>query len=123
MSWRDRKAILPHQSDLPGREWQHGAAPAKFEAVYGNCYPAIWQSGLGFGPSIREMIYATNAVEALTRSLRKIARGSFPDDDATLNLLFLGIKNAGPATAVGEGVERPGRAPIQFGCRLRRSPS
>ena len=59
MSWRDRKPILPHQRDLPDREWQHGAAPAKFEAVYGNCYPPIWQSGLGFGPSIREMIYAT----------------------------------------------------------------
>jgi hypothetical protein len=33
-----------------------------------------------FAPSIRKMIYTTNAVEALRRSLRKIikTRGSFP---------------------------------------------
>lgn len=43
------------------------------------------------------MIYTTNAVEALHRSLRKIikTRGSFPNDDAALKLLYLAIKNAG----------------------------
>ena len=43
------------------------------------------------------MIYTTNAVEALHRSLRKIikTRGSFPSDDAALKLLYLAIKNAG----------------------------
>jgi putative transposase len=50
-----------------------------------------------FVPSIRRMIYTTNAVEASHRSLRKIikTRGSFPDDDAALKLLYLAIKNAG----------------------------
>jgi putative transposase len=43
------------------------------------------------------MIYTTNAVEALHRSLRKIIknRGSFPNDHAALKLLYLAIKNAG----------------------------
>ena len=43
------------------------------------------------------MIYTTNAVEALHRSLRKIIKtcGSFPNDDAALKLLYLAIKNAG----------------------------
>jgi putative transposase len=43
------------------------------------------------------MIYTTNAVEALHRSLRKIikTRGSFPNDDAALKLLYA-IRNAGP---------------------------
>ena len=43
------------------------------------------------------MIYTTNAVEALHRSLRKIikTRGSFPSDEAALKLLYLAIKNAG----------------------------
>jgi transposase-like protein len=44
---------------------------------------------------IRKMIYTTNAVEALYRSLRKIVktRGSFPTDEAALVeglLLILG---------------------------------
>ena len=48
-------------------------------------------------PGIRKMIYTTNAIEALHRSLRKIikTRGSFPNDDAALKLLYLAIKNAG----------------------------
>ena len=43
------------------------------------------------------MIYTTNAVESLNRSLRKIikTRGSFPSDEAATKLLFLAIRNAG----------------------------
>ncbi len=43
------------------------------------------------------MIYTTNAVESLHRSLRKIikTRGSFPNDDAALKLLFLALRNVG----------------------------
>lgn len=50
-----------------------------------------------FPPDIRKMIYTTNAVESLNRSLRKIikTRGSFPNDEAALNLLYLAIQNAG----------------------------
>ena len=50
-----------------------------------------------FPPAIRKMIYTTNAVESLNRSLRKIikTRGSFPTDDAALKLLYLAIQNAG----------------------------
>jgi putative transposase len=50
-----------------------------------------------FPPAIRKLIYTTNAVESLHRSLRKIikTRGSFPTDEAALKLLFLAIRNAG----------------------------
>ena len=50
-----------------------------------------------FPPAIRKLIYTTNAVESLNRSLRKIikTRGSFPTDDAALKLLYLAIQNAG----------------------------
>ena len=53
------------------------------------------------------MIYTTNAVEALHRSLRKIikTRGSFPNDDAALKLLYLAIKNAGIAVAARRRVD------------------
>jgi putative transposase len=49
-----------------------------------------------FSPSIRKMIYSTNTVEALHRSLRKIIKacGSFPNGDAALKLLYLAIRNA-----------------------------
>jgi len=82
-------------------------AMSPFEAEWGKRYPAIgqawrnaWQHVIpffAFAPGIRKMIYTTNAVEALHRSLRKIikTRGSFPNDDAALKLLYLAIKNAG----------------------------
>ena len=68
----------------------------EFEAEWGKRYPAIGQAWrrawehvvpfFAFAPGIRKMIYTTNAVEALHRSLRKIikTRGSFPNDDAAL---------------------------------------
>ena len=50
-----------------------------------------------FPPAIRKIIYTTNALESLHRSLRKIikTRGSFPSDEAAAKLLFLAIRNAG----------------------------
>ena len=49
-----------------------------------------------FAPGIRKMIYTTNAVEALNRSLRKIikTRGRFPNDEAALKLRYLPNTNA-----------------------------
>jgi putative transposase len=78
-----------------------------FEAEWGKRYPAIGQAWrrawehvvpfFAFPPAVRKMIYTTNAVESLNRSLRKIikTRGSFPTDEAALKLLFLVIRNAG----------------------------
>ena len=50
-----------------------------------------------FPPAIRKMIYTTDALECLHRSLRKIikTRGSFPSDEAAKQLLLLAIRNAG----------------------------
>ena len=78
-----------------------------FEAEWGRRYPAIGQAWrrawehvvplFAFPPAIRKMIYTTNAVESLHRSLRKIikTRGSFPTDEAAVKLLFLALRNAG----------------------------
>ena len=75
-----------------------------------------------FAPGIRKMmIYTTNAVEALHRSLRKIikTRGSFPNDDAALKLLYLAIKNAGMRWRRGiEWTAAMGQFAIQFGERF-----
>jgi transposase-like protein len=66
-------------------------------AGLGACDTAIRLSAGDPQPAIRKMIYTTNAVESLNRSLRKIikTRGSFPTDEAALKLLFRAIRNAG----------------------------
>jgi putative transposase len=49
-----------------------------------------------FPREVRKVIYTTNAVESLNRSLRKIikTRGSFPSEQAALKLLYLAQRNA-----------------------------
>ena len=69
----------------------------------GRKYPAavsVWERAwdrfmpfLEFEPPIRKIIYTTNAIESFNRQMRKIikTRGHFPDDDALVKLLWLGI--------------------------------
>jgi putative transposase len=109
VSWKDRKAIMPSLKAIYRAEAADIALTRleEFEAQWGKRYPAIgpiWRRAwehvvpfFGFAPSIRKMIYTTNCVEALNRSLRKIikTRGSFPNDEAASKLLYLAIKNAG----------------------------
>ena len=109
VSWKDRKLILPDRKAIYRAETAEAAAAEleAFDAPWGKRYPAIGQAWrrageyvvplFAFPPAIRKMIYTTNAVESLHRSLRKIikTRGSFPTDEAALKLLFLAIRNAG----------------------------
>jgi len=109
VTWKDRKAILPSIQAIYRAESADLALVRleKFEGEWGKRYPAIGQAWrraweyvvpfFAFAPGIRKMIYTTNAVEALHRSMRKIikTRGSFPNDDAALKLLYLAVKNAG----------------------------
>jgi transposase-like protein len=109
VSWKDRKAILPSIKAIYHAENADAALLRleEFEAEWCKRYPAIgaawrraWQHVVpffAFAPEIRKMIYTTNAVEALNRSLRKIikTRGSFPNDEAAMKLLYLAIRNAG----------------------------
>jgi putative transposase len=104
VSWKDRKAILPSIKAVYHAE---NADAALLRLEEGKRYPAIgaawrraWEHVIpffAFAPEIRKMIYTTNAVEALNRSLRKIikTRGSFPNDEAAMKLLYLAIRNAG----------------------------
>jgi putative transposase len=109
VSWKDRKIIMPDLKAIYRAETAAAALAQldAFEAKWGKRYPAIGQAWrrawehvvplFAFPPAIRKMIYTTNAVESLNRSLRKIikTRGSFPTDEAALKLLFLAIRNAG----------------------------
>jgi hypothetical protein len=98
---------------------------------WGKRYPAIGQAWrrawehvvpfCAFAPAVRKMIFTTNAVEALQRALRKIieSRGSFPNDDAALKLLYLAVKNAGMRWRRSiEWTAAMGQFAIQFGTRF-----
>lgn len=109
VSWQDRKKIVPDLRAIYRAENAEAAAARldEFEVKWGARYPAVapmwrraWQHVVplfAFPPAIRKMIYTTNAVESLHRSLRKIikTRGSFPTDEAAIKLLFLALRNAG----------------------------
>ena len=133
VTWKDRKVILPSIKAIYRAETADMALVRleEFEAQWGKRYPAIgqiWRRAwehvvpfFAFAPAIRKMIYTTNAVEALNRSLRKIikTRGSFPTDDAASKLLYLAIKNAGLRWRRGvEWTSAMGQFAIRFGHRF-----
>jgi putative transposase len=109
VSWKDRKALMPDMKAIYRAENADAALQEleAFEAKWGKRYPTIsptwrraWEQVVpffAFPPEIRRMIYTTNAVESLHRSLRKIikTRGSFPNDEAAQKLLYLALRNAG----------------------------
>jgi len=51
---------------------------------------------LSYPDYIRKAIYTTNAIESINRQIRKIikSKGSFPNDEAVLKLVFLALQNA-----------------------------
>jgi putative transposase len=69
------------------------------------CQPSIGKSWrrnweritplFSYRPEIRKAIYTTNAIESVNMSLRKVTknRGSFPNDESMLKLLYLALKN------------------------------
>jgi putative transposase len=133
VTWKDRKAILPSIKAIYRAENADMAMVRleEFEAEWGKRYPAIGQAWrrawehvipfFAFAPGIRKMIYTTNAVEALNRSLRKIikTRGSFPNDEAALKLLYLAIRNAGMRWRRAiEWTKAMGQFAIQFADRF-----
>jgi len=133
VTWKDRKTIMPWIKAIYQAENADQALVRldEFEAEWGKRYPAIGQAWrrawehvipfFAFAPAIRKMIYTTNAVEALNRSLRKIikTRGSFPTDEAAFKLLYLAIKNAGMHWRRPiEWTAAMGQFAIQFGDRF-----
>lgn len=88
----------------------------QLRGVHGKRYPgllAAWDRAweqfipfLEFDTAIRKVIYTTNAIESTNYQLRKIIknRGHFPDDDAAIKLLYLGIRNITGRHIDGEGL-------------------
>ena len=76
----------------------------EFEVTWGDKYPAIvrsWRNNwsrvipfFDYPKAIRKVIYTTNIIESLNRTLRKAVknRGHFPTENAVMKVLYLAIK-------------------------------
>jgi putative transposase len=105
--WKERKEVADDLKAIYRAETVEAAQDrlADFEDKWGDKYPTIGQSWrrnwdkvipfLAYPPELRKLIYTTNAIESLHRSLRKNVRnrGHFPNDDAAIKLLYLVIRN------------------------------
>jgi len=105
--WKDKKAVV---ADLKTIYTATNAEVAwenlkTFRSKWNEKYPTIadsWERNweglipfLSYPDYIRKAIYTTNAIESLNRSLRKVTknRGSFPNDESAVKLLYLALKN------------------------------
>lgn len=139
VGWKERKEVaadlrLIYQSateqeasmqlDAFARKWD-----ARFPTI-SQIWRRNWQRVIPFfahPPEIRKVIYTTNAIESLNMSLRKVTknRGSFPNDEAALKLLYLALGNISkkwtmPIREWREALNRfaivyEGRLPREFG--------
>ena len=107
-SWKDRKllaaAIRPIYTAASAQ-----AAEAELDAFargpWGLKFPTVvaaWRRAwdrvipfFAFPPTIRRVIYTTNAIESINAQSRKIikSRGHFPSDDAASKLIWLALRN------------------------------
>jgi putative transposase len=120
VSWKDRKkaAALMRPVYTAVNEAAARAALENMRREFGKKAPgmiAAWERAwddfvpfLKFDASIRKVIYTTNAIESLNFQLRKITknRGHFPNDDAAVKLLYLGIRNITGRYIDGDGLIR-----------------
>ncbi len=105
VNWKERKAVA---ADLRTIYQAPTAAAAEdallaFADKWDATYPMIsrsWSDNWGrvipffaFPPDIRRVIYTTNAIESVNRSLRKVfkTRGALPSDEAVFKLMYLAL--------------------------------
>lgn len=109
INWKDIKGVtraLKCIYQAPSADAAKDELEKFKQSAYGQRYPnigAIWDRAWGqvipffnFGPEVRRLIYTTNCIEALNRSIRKVikTRSLFPNEDAAKKLIWLAIKNS-----------------------------
>ena len=107
VSWKQRKAVAGDLQTIYRASTAEDAS-CKLEAFaekWDGAYPTIsqmWRRNwehvtpfFAYPADIRKVIYTTNAIESLNMSLRKVikTRGSFPNPEAALKLLFLALEH------------------------------
>lgn len=107
VSYGDRKKVAAAMRSIYTAPTLEGAelALADFDKTYGKKYPGaidVWQLAwdefipfLDYPAELRKIVYTTNAIESINYQLRKITknRGHFPDSDAAMKLIYLGLRN------------------------------
>ena len=119
-SYTDRKGLCAAMRPVYTAPDMDAAEAALLEfsgSPLGRKYPAavsVWERAwdrfipfLEFEPPIRKVIYTTNTIEAFNRQMRKIikTRGHFPNDDALVKLLWLGIVDIEDKRAAARAAE------------------
>lgn len=109
VSWKDMKGVMAALRRIyraPTADAAREELERFKQSEYGRRYPNIaaqWESSRGqiipffnFGPEVRRLIYTTNCIEALNRSIRKVIRTRtvFPTDESALKLIWLAIRNS-----------------------------
>jgi putative transposase len=107
VNWKQRKEVAADLKTIytSATDTEAEQRLTEFGTKWDGKYPMIsksWRSNwarvipfFAHPPEIRRVIYTTNAIESLNMSLRKVtkARGSFPNDEAVLKLLYLALRN------------------------------
>ena len=107
VSWKQRKAVATDLRAIYTAATVDEATVAldAFALKWDAAYPQIaksWRNNwahvipfFAYAPEIRKVIYTTNAIESVNYSLRRLTktRASFPNDEAAIKLLYLGLRN------------------------------
>ena len=107
VSWKQRKEVAADLRKIytATTEAEAQISLDQFAQKWDSQYPQIaksWRNNwarvipfFAYAPEIRKVIYTTNAIESVNFSLRKLIknRASFPNDDAAIKLLYLGLRN------------------------------
>jgi putative transposase len=134
VGWKERKAVAQDLKAIyrAATETEAEAALSAFEEKWGRKYPAIGKSWRTHWPElvtfmkypaeIRKVIYTTNAIESVNRSLRKITknRGVFPSTEALLKLYWLALERAAKkwTMPIQNWHEARNRFSLEFGDRV-----
>jgi transposase-like protein len=105
--WKDSKAVTADLKPIYRAATLEEAETAleEFAAKWDEHYPAVSQIWLrhweniipifDYPMEIRRVIYTTNAIESVNRSLRKVikTKAVFPDEDSVFKLMYLAMNN------------------------------
>jgi putative transposase len=107
VSYQDRKKLATAMRAIYTAPTLEAAELAmdSFEEKFGPRFPgavAVWRNAwsdfipfLDYPKELRLIVYTTNAIESINFQIRKITknRGHFPDSDAAMKLIYLGLRN------------------------------
>jgi len=136
VGWKERKAVAADLKAIyrAATEAEAEQALSAFEQKWDRKFPSIsksWRTNwpelitfLKYPVEIRKVIYTTNAIEAVNRSLRKISknRGVFPNQESVLKLYWLALERIAKkwTMPVHNWSEALNRFALEFGDRMPR---